>query len=133
MYLIFNMYKIKGGCTRTVFLTRRYAIKIPRLNYGWRLFLQGLLCNMQEVHFNTMKDNRMAPILYYVWGGWMLIMPRCKELSKRDFEEMDFTRFQPLEPNKCNMLASTFNVPVELKLDSFGWYEGRIVAIDYGS
>lgn len=117
--------QIKGGCTRHVILISKYAIKIPRLNYGWRLFLQGLLGNMQEVLFSKMNDERICPIIFNIWGGWLLIMPRCKELTEQEFNNMDYKRF------KSDIID--FNVPVEHKQDSFGWYKDKIVAIDYGS
>lgn len=117
--------EIKGGCTRTVILIGQYAIKIPRLNYGWRLFLMGLLGNMQEVHFNTMKDDRMCPILFHLKGGWLLVMPRCKEISDNDYFHLKIDKFWAREPS--------FKVPVEHKISSFGWYKNKIVAIDYGS
>lgn len=117
--------EIKGGCTRSVLLIGKYAIKIPRLNYGWQLFLKGLLANMQEVHFSTMKDERMAPVIFSIPGGFLLVMPRCKAISKYDFlKVLNISYFHGLEP---------FKVPVENKIDSFGWLNNKIVALDYGS
>lgn len=31
----------QNGVTRLVFLTSRCAIKIPRVRYGWAMFLRG--------------------------------------------------------------------------------------------
>lgn len=124
--------EIKGGCTRHCLLIGNYAIKIPRLNYGWQLFLRGLLGNMQEVHFNTMKDDRMAPVIFNIPGGWLIVMPRCKELTLAEYEDVDRKMF---DSNYCHETQefTKCRVPAESKASSFGWYNGKIVAIDYGS
>lgn len=121
---------IKYGCTRIVFLIGGYAIKFPQIKYEWKHFLLGLLANMQEIGFSKMDDKRMCPVLFYIPGGWMVVMPRCKNLSREEFMKLDTRIFYPLNENSPN---EYFNVPVENKEDSFGWYKGKIVAIDYGS
>ncbi len=115
--------KVANGCTRKVFLIGKYAIKIPQISYQWRHFLLGLLANMQEKHFSDMKDDRMCPVLFAAWGGWILIMPRCEELSNCQYHSINISEFW----------EGQFKVPVEQKQSSFGIYKGKIVAIDYGS
>jgi hypothetical protein len=39
------------GLTREVTLIRKYAIKLPKLSRGWKLFRHGLRSNAQERHF----------------------------------------------------------------------------------
>jgi hypothetical protein len=125
------------GVTREVFLTKKYAIKIPKVKYKWRHFLLGLLANMQEVEFSKMNDERICPIKFYIPGGWLLIMPRCEPISEKEFSELDLSIFWPdtsedYHPdNTCERVK--YNVPVENKSDSFGYLNGKIVAIDYGS
>jgi len=127
----------KHGCTRFVVLTKKYAIKIPQFKYEWKHFLLGLLANMQEVAFNTMKDERLCPVIFHLWGGWLVVMPRCAPISEECFFDIDVTRFWPNKDedyhpdNTCE--RANYNVPVENKQDSFGYYNGKIVAIDYGS
>jgi hypothetical protein len=130
--------ELKGGCTRTVLLIGRYAIKIPRLNYGWRLFLQGLLCNMQEVSFSKMNDKRICPVFFYIPGGWLLVMPRCRPLCETEFSCLRINRFWGKDEKSTNGYYGDCMIPVEHKIDSFGWYKwnggnNTIVAIDYGS
>jgi hypothetical protein len=135
--LIIKRMKIKYGCTRYVILTKNYAIKLPQFKYQWRHFLLGLLANMQEVQFSKMKDNRLCPIKFYIPGGWILIMPKCIPITKKDFFNLNITKFWPnntedYHPNNtCERV--NFNVPVENKQDSFAYYNDEIVAIDYGS
>lgn len=129
--------KIRNGTTRFVILTKHWAFKIPQFRYAWRHFLMGLLANMQERQFATMKDSRMCPIKFYIPGGWLVVMPRCKELSDEDFTNLNIDMFWE-ESNVRELKGTTiffgdFKIPVEHKQDSFGWLNGKIVAIDYGS
>lgn len=127
----------KYGCTRQVILTKKWAIKIPQFHYEWKHFLLGLLANMQEIRLSKTKDDRLCPIKFYIPGGWLVIMPRCEMINRNEFMKLDIKRFWPdntedYHPdNECN--RANFNAPVENKQDSFGHYNGKIVAIDYGS
>lgn len=40
------------GTHRTVYLVRKLAIKVPVVS-DWRMFLTGLLANMQEARFSA--------------------------------------------------------------------------------
>jgi len=119
--------KVKRGATRVVVLSGNYALKFPSL-YSWRHFLAGLLANIQEYEFSTLKDDRMCPVVFRIWGGWLSVMPRCEKLTQDDFDKLNYKVYRPEHhtEGKCK-------VPVENKFDSFGWYNGKIVAIDYGS
>ena len=117
-------WQLKQGATRNVLLTKHYAIKIPRL-VEWRLLLYGLLANMQEATFwRFQRSDKLCPALWSLPGGFLLVMRRATEISRDDFATFDYEAF---------IDAGTWHVPVEDKQDSFGWYNGRIVAIDYGS
>ena len=114
----------KQGATRNVFLTKHYAIKVPRL-VEWKLFLHGLLANMQEARFWRFRHSpKLCPVLFSLPGGWCLVMPRARPLSRQDRAVFDYAAFVD---------AGEWVVPVEDKQDSFGWYRGSIVAIDYGT
>ena len=117
-------WELKQGATRNVLLTKRYAIKVPRL-VEWRLLLYGLLANMQErQYWRHLRHDKLCPVLWSLPGGFLLVMRRTTELSRDDFATFDYEAFVENE---------TWRVPVENKQDSFGWYYGRIVAVDYGS
>ena len=109
--------EFKQGSTRFVILTKQYAIKIPQ--FKWRNFLLGLLANMQEVQFSKLNDTRLCPVKFYIPGGWLIVMPRCEIISDEMFFNLDLKNF--------------YLIPVENKKDSFGYYNGKVVAIDYGS
>ncbi len=112
------------GCTRMVLLIGRWAVKIPRLNYGWTFFLRGLLCNMQEVAFSRTGWPELCPILWRVPGGFLSVMARARPLTDQEWHDADIEAFRE---------TPSYKVPVELKRDSFGILGGRLVAVDYGS
>lgn len=115
------------GVTRFVFLTRRYAFKVPRFwwygRFRWDTFLHGLLGNMQERAFAKAGWPELCPILWSLPGGWLVVMPRCEPLAD------DLT----VEQYEAFVEHDDYRVPAENKADSFGYYQGRLVAIDYGS
>ncbi len=113
---------IAFGTTRLVLLTRCYAIKLPRPT-SWRLFLHGLLANMQERQFSRTGWPELCPVTLSIPGGWLIVMPRCEPYERRmaDAEYVLFTE------------KADYVVPVENKPDSFGLLHGRLVAVDYGS
>lgn len=113
---------IKHGSTRIVLLIAGLAFKVPSF-VSWRLFLSGLLANMQERQFSRMSD-RLCPVLFHVPGGFLTVMRRAEPLTRDEYFGMDVGDF---------LDGGDFVLPVEDKLCSFGKVGGRIVAVDYGS
>lgn len=111
----------RKGTTRIVILTKNYAIKIPNF-YFYRLLLRGILGNLQERKFSTLKSEELCPTIFSSFGGLINIQPRCKEINRQEFT---------LYESKINKICSIY--PVEKKINSFGWYEDKLVAFDYGS
>jgi hypothetical protein len=118
------MRLIRSGATRYVLLTRRYAFKIPSLR-NWRCFLWGLLANMQERAFGTLGLKELCPVLFYLPGGFLVVMPKAEVMDEDAFADFDYEGF-------INSVADMV-LPVEEKASSFGMLDGRVVAIDYGS
>lgn len=118
-----SMQLIRHGSTRIVFLIGSYAIKLPDFTCEWRLFLQGLLANMQERVFWTTKWAKLCPVVFSLPGGWLVVMQRARPMTESEFALMDEDWL-----NEENGV-----VPSEFKQNSFGWVDGRIVAIDYGN
>jgi len=113
----------RTGCTRIVILFGNYAIKLPCLD-EWRLFLHGLLANMQERRFSKEGWPELCPVVFSAPGGWLLIMKRAKEMTNQEFETFDSRAWSD---------RGDYIIPVEHKSNSFGWLNGEIVAIDYGN
>ena len=121
--------KLHRGSTRWVFLTKNYAIKFPSL-HSWKNFLSGLLGNIQEIEFNKLNNEKLCPIKIYAPGGWFVVMSRCKPLTRIEYDKLiDHTWLLCYAEDD----HVSFMLPVEMKLSSFGWLNGRIVALDYGS
>lgn len=119
--------QVKHGTTRIVFLVGRLAFKLPTVT-SYRLFLHGLLANMQEAQWwQNLREPKaqrlMCPVKLYIPGGFLIVMPRCKPISRKTFFNC-----RPL-----NREFKNAGIPVENKLDSFGRYKKNIVAVDYGS
>lgn len=119
------MRLIRTGVTRWVIVTRRHAIKFPSL-YSWRHFLQGILANDQEVHWwRELKHEKLCPVLFTSLGRFVIVMPRVRVLTHEEFNSEEAKKFVVVDDN--------WTLPVEIKHDSFGVLNGKLVAIDYGS
>lgn len=115
----------RQGITREVFLIGRYAIKVPKMIYGWQKFLCGLLANMQEAQFSCAGWPELCPVVFSIPGGWLLVMRRATPLTDEEWQTFDAQKF--VDGN------GEHRVPAETKRDSFGLYGGKVVAIDYGN
>lgn len=114
---------IRRGTTRTVLLLGRWAIKVPS-HVSWRLFLIGLLANMQERQFAVTGWPELCPVVFGLPGGWFIVMRRAAPLTDEEWDVFDPQGF-------CDPGDRT--IPAEAKRDSFGKLNGGIVAVDYGS
>lgn len=112
----------KFGTHRTVYLIGNYAIKRP-VFVEWRLFLHGLLANMQERTFGKMDWPELCPVIFGMPGGWFIVMRRAEPLPREQWEHFNYDVWVDRED---------YTVPVENKLDSFGLINNHIVAVDYG-
>lgn len=117
--------QVKGGVTRIVFLTMRWAIKVPTVRYGWAKFLQGLLANMQERTFSCMAEEfRLCPVRFAVPGGWLSVMPRCQPLSE--------SAADIIHQGQMAGACEWHGMDCDFKPDNFGMLDGQIVLFDYG-
>lgn len=117
--------KIKYGTTRIVILTEHFAIKIPYFLYTWKRFLQGMVSNLSEQEISSwnlkIHENKLCPVLFG-FAGIFIVMPKCEPLQSFSAEQFETFVFD-------TPMASH----IEDKSDSFGLYNGRIVAVDYGT
>lgn len=111
------------GITRHVLLVGRWAIKVPRVTYGWRKFLCGLLCNQDEALWGRSKLHGICPCLFAIPGGWLIVQPRARVMTEAEFAAFDYKQF---------VTRREYIIPAEKKADSFGWLNDQIVAIDVG-
>lgn len=113
---------IRSGATRHVWIIGRYAVKFPA-TYSWKHFLWGLLANIQEKVFSDAGWPELCPVIFYVRGGFLLVMPKCEPIPESTTQE-ELESF-------CD--RGEYLIPAECKESSFGMLNGRMVAIDYGS
>lgn len=122
---------IRFGVTRTVILTRRYAVKVPSVRGGTlggtRGRLQslawGVLANQSEYQWHDYDPwtGKVAPVLHSWLFGLVQIYPRCRPLAVNDKHEyVGDTPLPVLDPD-----------PGDHKADNYGWLNGRIVRTDY--
>jgi hypothetical protein len=105
------------GRNRFVLLTRSRAYKFPSLRC-WRDFLFGLLNNQREAELGRSGSHAHCPVLWYIPGGWLVVMPRVRVMSELEFA--------------AHKYALPALAGVECKPDSWGWLDGVPVAVDYG-
>jgi hypothetical protein len=117
-----------SGCTRKVFLVGKWALKVPTF-YSQDAFLHGCLANLQERACWMIREIRplLAPVVACMPLGLLLVMRRCEPMLS-ELTESEAKRFF----YDC-VKETGYSVPVEDKPSSFGYLDGRLVAVDYGS
>jgi len=136
------MKLIRIGATRWVCIIGNYAVKFPSLA-GYRNFLQGLLANEQEVcwYRNFKWTRKLCPVVYSFPLHLFIVMPKVRVMTDHEAKEMwdwnEFDRAQdkqtPLDGFLTIEQGEPSQFPVEKKSDSFGWLNGKLVIIDYGT
>lgn len=106
--------KVCKGTTRIVFLIGKYAVKLPRI-YNWKMFLRGLVANMNEALFSGVWDE-LCPVRFSFPGGFMIIMDRAEPV-----DDVDLTKLPEVIVNMA-----------ETKPNNYGLLNNKLVAIDYG-
>lgn len=122
---------VAQGCTRSVILIGGWAIKFPRI-HKWESFLEGLLANLRERrwwkyaerHPDEVAYHRLAPVLFSLPGGWMVVMKRVH--TPRQFRKHYYWRMDELK----HLFEG---LPWDPNEENFGFIGRRLVMIDYGS
>ena len=120
------------GASRLVWLTKSYAIKLPRCFirpsndfYGDLIsFLDGWACNRREYKWSKWvqsdSDNDfkfLCKVKYSFLFSIIIIMEKATPLTEEEFSNIDY---------------SSFSFGFEHKLDSYGKIKNEIVVVDYG-
>jgi hypothetical protein len=119
--------RVTLGITRTVFLIGKYAIKVPCGRYGWQKWLRGLLANLQEREWSKANYPELCPVLFSDPFGVVVVMPRAEILDRPLTPGEYHAMFEDIYPERG------YRIPSENKPDSFGYLNGRLVAVDYGN
>lgn len=113
------------GATRVVIVLRHYVIKIPTFK-SWKLFLHGLLANLQERQMSTINDAALCPVISGSRIGLFVIMPRCEPVNHRGlfFTELCRLKIRGKLPEEFYLR--------DAKPENFGYLKCRLVKLDYG-
>lgn len=77
------MFEInKQGCTRTVFLTKKYAFKIPTFK-SYKLFISGIQANLEEKFWTTLNIKCINNSYYCNHFGLLVIQKRVRHVNHR--------------------------------------------------
>lgn len=118
-----------SGATRQVFILKNVVIKIPSF-VEWRLFLHGLLANIQESKFSDRCDrDDLCPVVNTSRFGFMLVMKKAKVFS----DDINWDIFKTIIENKYTNDEMREFMCSDLKPSNFGILDGRLVKIDYGN
>jgi len=120
---------IKLGSTRRVFVFRNFVIKIPNTQ-EYKLFLNGILSNLQEKLFSKMNRLDLAKVKYCDRFGLILIMEKAKEFDYNNLNWLEFKN--ALEEKYKNDDMKEFMLS-DAKPTNWGIINGELVKIDYGS
>lgn len=138
------------GSTRIVFIFKSVVIKIPNFTHSWQNFLKGLIANMSERRtwkynsgkYETGYSFLLCPVMWSSWGGWIVVMKRA-DMYRHEYEIRALPEMKMMVDHNASMLAykiwaemrykewieAGFNS--DIKVDNFGYYENRLVKIDY--
>lgn len=114
------MIEIRRGITRTVILTRKWAVKVPSLrSYGRNLrgaiwsITRGIQANLSEAEWSNSPG--VCPVRWS-WLGLINVYPRCELLSPG--ADVDYDAIGALFPS-------------DKKPENVGLLNGQLVWIDF--
>ena len=108
------------GCHRFVIMFDKVVIKLPNPLYCTKWFVKGLKGNIQEARLSKTGNKNLCPVLFYLPLGLLLVMKKASSLTGRD-SGIDLNKFM----SEGNITTA------ENKMESFGWFDGQLVCIDY--
>jgi hypothetical protein len=138
-----------NGTARCVRLTEKLAIKTPyiffdRIKTFWflnifRRFWLGLMSNREEVRRYRERGHlefngiRFCPVKSYLWG-LITVMPKVEPLpletwNPDDHSFQEFRKVVPIIEAGGSLMGFEAD---NIKHDSYGLLDGKIVMIDYG-
>jgi len=132
----------RTGITRIVIELNSVVIKTPNFTYSWQHFLKGLVANIHENQtWKYTKSELLCPVVWSSWGGWVLIMKKADTARlEKEIEMLPYKMMYSPEArdNWFEYKKGFFNKWIDAgfggddKVDNYGYYQDRIVKIDYG-
>ena len=119
--------KFNHGSTRNVFIFKHFVIKVPTIQ-EYRLFLNGLLANLQEKQWSGHHPD-LAKVIFCTKSGLFLIMEKANVISTA----VDTASFQAMiERHYQNDDLRAFMIS-DAKPSNWGYIGVHLVKIDYGN
>lgn len=114
-------FGIDRGSARTVLITPRYVVKIPRLG----LFREGWEANREELARSASHDPGLCPIIATAFRARLIVMPYARPLT--------FAEFDDHSTRDALSLSTPFSKEQigDFKRSNFGMLDGRVVRVDY--
>ena len=120
---------VKSGATRRVLKFTNFVVKLPSVR-SYRLFLNGLLANLQEREFSKIGRNDLAKVFFCDVLGLFLVMERAEDVNYLGFtweEVKDFVKRKYADDEMGEFMLS------DNKAENWGYVKGILKKIDYGS
>ena len=117
---------IRCGCTRNVVLFWKYAIKTPSLS-STKLFRLGLIHNKKEKTVTRLKITKSISPVVFSFFDFIVVSKRAERVSHVGLFFLDLAELSAKNPN-----LSWFFMR-DAKPCNFGYINGRLVKVDYGS
>jgi hypothetical protein len=116
---------IHRGASRLVICLSNVIIKIPRPD-NWA---EGVRANLGEIEWSQRRFKELCPVTSFAKNGEWLVMPRCRIMKRAEFTN---NFYQEFGDNLRDEEGRQISLNVEAKPGSFGWLDGRWVAVDFG-
>lgn len=118
----------KNGITRWVFVFDNFVVKVPNFKNGWCLFLEGFVANLHESNYwNYNNGNKLlCPVIWCSPLGFIEIMKRAD--VDRHVEEM---KDKDINWDEYYDSWEQSGFTGDHKPSNYGYYEERLVKIDY--
>jgi hypothetical protein len=120
--------RLTDGCSRTVFLVGRYAVKAPVYQYGIRSFLRGWATSSLEAEtWRRYPHAILCPVVASLPWALAIVMPRAEPLDSVPWLDVHLAAL------RLYWHAYGWRPHVEYKRTSYGRVGGKLVALDYGA
>jgi hypothetical protein len=120
--------KVELGATRRVFVFKNFVIKIPNTQ-EYRLFLHGLLANLQEKLWSSIDRPDLAKVKFCDKLGLFLIMERAKVIGNDVSPDL----LIPMLEEKYKDDDMKEFMLSDAKNSNWGYVKGILKKIDYGN
>lgn len=126
-------FKMCVGRTRLVILVGKLAFKFPNVT-SWFWFLRGLLDNMHEYQHRNDHTDALAPIFFFIPGGFLNVMARVETFTEEDCPPIKdyFKSLYKAHKNGSESAYAVLEITEAAECGNFGYYKDRVVSIDYG-